>query len=160
MARTRPSSAQRSRGVTASRVAACAGVSANLRGKWAKAGLVRPGPQLTSNDAVETAILAILAKINQKAAPDVWLRARGQVRGSLLQGTDTLWIVVSACFTVVHVTMEPADAARLASGISNGAHVVNLTEAIADARGRFDGELRRVSRQSESGPSVVRQIRR
>lgn len=148
--------------VPAARVAACAGVTGDARRKWAarQPSLLRAGPNFTSHDAVETAIVALIAKTNQKRGPEAWLSVRGVVRERLLEGTDDLWLVMSAQSTFAQIATDAAEAAHVGSSLDEPVHIVGLTSAIKTARSRFDRELERLSRGQHDRAAVVGRMRR
>jgi hypothetical protein len=125
--------------VPASVVAKCAGVDPDRRRKWAQGDdpLVRPGPGLTDRDAVETAILAALARANQKVAPEAWRALRQDIRKLLIAGADDLWVLMSAT-GLGHGVAEGAEAAAVRAAESEEAyHVIGLKERIVSTRARY-----------------------
>ena len=120
--------------------------------------LVRSGPQFTTHDAIETAIVAALANANHKRGPDAWLMVRSEVRQHVLSGIDDLWIVMGAQGNFGRVACGASEAASLASAANEPVYVVELVQAIQDARKRFSEEVARLKSKSKPSTAVVRHI--
>lgn len=146
--------------VTAASIAACGGVSRDTRRKWTQRmpPLVRPGPQFTTHDAIETAIVAALANVNHKRGPDAWLAVRNDVRQYVLSGVDELWIVMSAQGNFARVACVTSEATHFASTASCPVYVVALGAVISAARERFDQEIARLASKSHAKSAQVKSI--
>jgi hypothetical protein len=120
--------------------------------------LVRPGPQFTTHDAIETAIVAALADANQKRGPDAWLAVRNDVRQHVLGGAEELWVVMSARGNFARVASAASEAADFASAAGCPVYVVPLHGAIAAARRRFDEEISRLAGKSRAEAPDVQSI--
>jgi hypothetical protein len=112
---------------------------------------VRPGPQLTAHDAVETAILAALARANQKIAPMAWLDIRQAVRELTMAGEDDIWIALSETGFSHRAVVGGAGVAKVAADTGEAYRIVCVRDRIVAARERFDAESERVR-----GSSAVR----
>jgi hypothetical protein len=146
--------------ITAASIAACGGVSSDTRRKWAlrKPPLVRPGPQLMTHDAIETAIVAALANVNHKRGPDAWLVVRNDVRQHVLSGSDDLWIVMSTHGNFARVACDASDASHCAITAGGPVYVVALASVIASAREQFDEEVARLASKTGAQVAAIRQI--
>lgn len=142
--------------VSVSQLAWCGQVTGTRRTKWAARTppLVRRGPKFTSLDAVETAIVGVLAGVNQKAAPAAWLAVRQEVRSLLLSGSDDLWILMSASGPSHAVATSSAAAAERARDLREPVWLVSTGGAIRCAQQRFQQLL-----ESRAGSSDVRRLR-
>lgn len=147
--------------ISASAVARCAGVDPARRSKWASGGnpLVRPGPGFTEHDAVETAVLAALARANQKLARDAWLAVRRELRTLVLAGGSDIWLLLSMSGHGHGVTASAATAAEFAAESAEPYRVLRVGDQIAEARHRFAREVAKLARQSTTGIAGVRRAR-
>lgn len=123
-----------------------------------KPPLVRAGPQFTPHDAIETAIVALLADTNQKRAADAWLAVRNEVRQLILSGYESLWLVMSAQGSYTRLAKDTEDTATFAAAADGPVYVVHLTPAIEKARSRFAEENARHDRNAANDGAAVRRM--
>jgi hypothetical protein len=167
MARTAPRGAASPAGypIPAKHIAWCGGVQASRRAKWARTtkdrpALVRPGPLFTSHDAVETAVVAALAKVNQKVATAAWLAIRGDVRERLLAGDSDLWVLMSSDGPSHCIVQGATEAAETADSLGEALWTLRLAAQIGMSRQRFETVLASHRRSASSADPRVQGLAR
>jgi hypothetical protein len=124
--------------ITASKIAACGGMSEDTRRRWVEVHkLLNPGPEFTEHDAIETGVAAALAsRTTTQRAPQVFREFRAQLRREVLAGRTNIWLVVRAKVGC-DVAFSPAAAAKAAERRRELTWTVSLHDVIQAARREY-----------------------